>query len=338
MIEGLRLSEALRTSPWAMLKLLEIKALRRFASVHCYNYPWAVQIEVTNNCNLMCKTCPRLDELKRKGGSIRDMDFETYKTILGRLTGLFWLFLCGRGEPLLNKDIYRMVAYAADRGIPGVIVSTNGTLLRGENVQRLIEARPRAVGVSIDSPDQETLRRIRNVDLEKVLENIKNFTSRSEIPVGITAVLNRENLHNIFDMPSLCHGVGAKYLRILSMVEYDSDSVRSIRLEDFDSRRYALLRKELRTRCRMLGVDLIMQKRLRDDLCLTPFNFANIDVEGNLTVCCTLPEVTVGNVLKEDFLSVWNSKRMMQWRKMLLTGNYPKPCRDIRCFRISPMG
>ena len=64
MVKGLKLSEALRTNPLSLVKMLELRGLRRFASPYCYNYPWAVQIEITNNCNLRCKTCPRLLELE----------------------------------------------------------------------------------------------------------------------------------------------------------------------------------------------------------------------------------------------------------------------------------
>jgi len=337
MLKGLKLSEALQTSPVALLKMLELKSLGRFASTHCYNYPWALQLEVTNNCNLRCKTCPRLDELEKKGSSIQDMDFDTYKKILDGMPHLFWLFICGRGESLLNKDIFRMIEYAVGKGIPGVVLATNGTLLRGEYSEKLIRANPRGIGISIDSPDQESFRKIRNLDLDKLLSDIKAFTSLShEIPVGVTSVLNSENIHNISDMPALCHQVGAEYFRILSLVEYDTDGVQSIRLDDLDKKGYEDIYHSLEKECEKYDIDLIMQKQFRENLCTQPFNSANIDVEGNLTLCCVLPDIFIGNVLKEDFYSVWNNNKMKAFRKMLLSGNYPKKCMEINCSRINP--
>ncbi len=337
MLKGLKLSDALQTSPMALLKMAELRGLGRFASTHCYNYPWALQLEVTNNCNLRCKTCPRLSELEQKGSSIRDMDFDTYKKILDGMPNLFWLFICGRGESLLNKDIFRMIEYAVGKGIPGVVLATNGTLLRGENCEKLIQANPRGVGISIDSPDSENFRKIRNLDLDKLLKDIKEFTSQAhEIPVGITSVLNSENIHNISDMPALCHQVGAEYFRILPLIEYDTEGVKSIRLDDMDQKFYDSLFNKLTKECEKYDIDLIMQKRFREKLCSHPFNSANIDVEGNLTLCCVLPDIFIGNVLEEDFHSVWNSKKMKTFRKMLLSGNYPKKCMDINCFGINP--
>ncbi len=336
MVKGVKWSEFMSRNPRAVLKLLEVRTLGPFATSHCYNYPSALQIEVTNNCNLRCKTCPRLEELRTKGSSIRDMDFTTFKLIIDEIKDLFWLYLCGRGEPLLNKEIFRMVDYAVRKGIPAVLVATNATLLKGTILDSLITARPRALAVSIDAPDKESFRTIRSTDLDAILSNIKAFSMRTQIPVAITTVLNKENLHSITEMPALCRSIGASYFRVLSMVEYDADHVQSIRLHEFSQKDYARLRTTLMRRCEQEGVTLIMQKRLRDKLCLTPFNFANIDVEGNLTVCCTLPEVVIGNVLQEGFLPLWNSKKMKSWRTMLLSGNYPKKCVDINCFRIDP--
>jgi MoaA/NifB/PqqE/SkfB family radical SAM enzyme len=336
MVKGIRFSEFASTNPRAVLKLLEVKGLGPYASSYCYNYPSALQIEVTNNCNLRCKTCPRLEELDAKGGGIKDMDFASYKRILDDMKDLFWLYLCGRGEPLLNRDIFRMVDYAVNKGIPAVLVATNATLLKGETLERLVEARPKALAVSIDGPDKESFRAVRTIDLDTVLSNISAFASRTDIPVAITTVLNKANLHNITDMPALCRRVGAAYFRVLSMVEYDAGGVQSIRLHEFSPEQYARLYRDLKKRCRREGVELIMQKRLRDRQCLTPFNFANIDVDGNLTVCCTLPEIVIGNVLEEGFFPLWNSKKMKAWRTMLLTGNYPKKCVEINCFRIDP--
>jgi len=176
-VKGLKFSEALQTNPLSILKMIELKGLRRFASPYCYNYPWAVQIEITNNCNLRCKTCPRLLELETKGSSIRDMDFDTFKRILDSMKNLFQAIICGRGEPFLNSDIFRMIEYAVSKGIPLVLVATNGTLLHGKNIEGLIKAKPKGVGVSIDSPDREGFRDTRNFELNKILENIKAFTS-----------------------------------------------------------------------------------------------------------------------------------------------------------------
>jgi len=84
------------------------------------------------------------------------------------------------------------------------------------------------------------------------------------------------------------------------------------------------------------GIDLIMQAEFREKHCHAPFNFANVDVDGNLTVCCALPNVYIGNVLDSGFGSLWNGEKMRAWRKMLLRRPYPRKCVEINCSRIDP--
>lgn len=78
-------------------------------------------------------------------------------------------------EPLLVKDLDRRVAYAAEKGIMDIIMTTNGYLLNPEKIDRLIRAGVTRILFSIDAATEETYKKTRpgKGDFNRVLENIK---------------------------------------------------------------------------------------------------------------------------------------------------------------------
>ena len=66
-------------------------------------------IEPTNTCNLRCTFCFVTDGMTRDGGF---MDFDLFKKIIDDCTDLEHLCMHNWGEPLLHKDIFRMIEYA----------------------------------------------------------------------------------------------------------------------------------------------------------------------------------------------------------------------------------
>ena len=92
-------------------------------------YP-KIKIEPTNLCNLKCPLCPTNCAMSRARG---DMSLVLFKKIIDSFEKdeIKKINLWNFGEPLLNKDIFEMVRYAAKKGIR-VIISTNSTMLDKE--------------------------------------------------------------------------------------------------------------------------------------------------------------------------------------------------------------
>src|SRR3990172_6168804 len=87
--------------------------------------PVCLYLETTNRCNLLCETCPRtFEELEPPA----DMSWELFTSIVDQVPDLARAVLHGVGEPMLVKDLERMVAYLKDRGVY-VLFNTNGTVL-----------------------------------------------------------------------------------------------------------------------------------------------------------------------------------------------------------------
>jgi heme d1 biosynthesis radical SAM protein NirJ len=98
-------------------------------------------------CNLTCKHCyaTSADSEFRN-----ELDTTEALGVIDQLheTGVRVLILSG-GEPLLRDDIFQLADYARDKGFY-VALSTNGTLIDEQNIERIAAADFDYVGISID--------------------------------------------------------------------------------------------------------------------------------------------------------------------------------------------
>jgi len=122
------------------------------------DFPIHLDAESTRRCNLRCPMCPRTIKLER-GEPLEedDMDFRLYKKIIdeGSENGLCSVKLCYLGEPLLCKDLPKMVKYAKENGIIDVMLNTNGVPLTERMSEKLIKAGLDKLFISFDSHIKE---------------------------------------------------------------------------------------------------------------------------------------------------------------------------------------
>jgi MoaA/NifB/PqqE/SkfB family radical SAM enzyme len=130
-----------------------------------------VYIELTNRCNLDCRTCMRNVWHEPMG----DMREETFAAVLESVKAIQpapKIFFGGFGEPLAHKRAVEMIARAKASGSP-VEMITNGILLTKDVALRLVDIGIDRVWVSIDGATPESYEDVRLGDaLPTVLENI----------------------------------------------------------------------------------------------------------------------------------------------------------------------
>src|SRR3979411_1403841 len=123
--------------------------------------PVCLYLETTNRCNLLCTTCPRTyEELEPPA----DMSWELFTSIVDQLPNIERAVLHGVGEPMLVKNLPRMVRYLKDRCTYGLF-NTNGTLLNDRNGRALIEAGLDELRVSLAAATATSYRAIRAKDV-----------------------------------------------------------------------------------------------------------------------------------------------------------------------------
>ena len=101
--------------------------------------PWALYVEITNECNLECPMCARTTSMTR---AVEDMTPAVYRRVIDEADelGVEKIRLHMFGESLLHPQVYELIPYAAAKPhIRQVALSTNVTPLTEENSRRLLD-------------------------------------------------------------------------------------------------------------------------------------------------------------------------------------------------------
>jgi MoaA/NifB/PqqE/SkfB family radical SAM enzyme len=111
--------------------------------------PIGVELEITTSCNLRCKHCLQSDY-----GRLF-MGIEKYRWIIDTLVdaGVFEVSIIG-GEPFSHPQAYDMIRYAHNGGL-AVGLTTNGSLITDEEMDRMADMENLSIAVSIDGIEQD---------------------------------------------------------------------------------------------------------------------------------------------------------------------------------------
>jgi cyclic pyranopterin phosphate synthase len=194
-----------------------------------------LRISVTDRCNFRCVYCMPKEIYGRGYQFLERRELLTFEEItrLARAfvsVGVEKIRLTG-GEPLLRREIERLVEMLAE--IPGLdlTLTTNGSLLP-QKAAALAAAGLHRVTVSLDSLDDETFRAMNDVDfpVERVLAGIDAAAAAGLEPVKINAVVKRGvNEHSVLPMARYFRGTG----QIVRFIEYmDVGHTNGWRLDD----------------------------------------------------------------------------------------------------------
>ncbi|MBV8124333.1 MAG: GTP 3',8-cyclase MoaA [Burkholderiaceae bacterium] len=186
-----------------------------------------LRISVTDRCNFRCTYCMPKDVFDR------DHEFLPHSALLSfeeihRLAGLFVaqgvqkLRLTG-GEPLLRRNLERLVGMLADLRQPGgqtldLTLTTNGSLL-ARKAQALKDAGLQRVTVSLDALDDAVFKRMNDVDfpVAEVLAGIAEAQRVGLTPIKVNMVVKRgTNDDQILPMARHFRGSGVA----LRFIEY----------------------------------------------------------------------------------------------------------------------
>ncbi len=182
-----------------------------------------LRVSVTDRCNLRCTYCmPR--EVFGPGFAFLPhsevLRYEEIARVVRAAThlGVQKVRITG-GEPLVRRDLPRLVAMLADLpGLDDLTLTTNGVLLP-EAAPRLRAAGLRRVTVSLDSLADAVFQRMNGVGVpvDAVLRGIAAATAAGLTPVKVNAVVQRGvNDDGVVDLARHFRGTGC----ILRFIEY----------------------------------------------------------------------------------------------------------------------
>ncbi|WP_299534708.1 GTP 3',8-cyclase MoaA [uncultured Herbaspirillum sp.] len=186
-----------------------------------------LRISVTDRCNFRCVYCMPKDVFDKQYQFLPHSDLLTFEE-LTRVAAQFAahgvrkIRLTG-GEPLLRKNIETLIAMLAALRTPDgeeidLTLTTNGTLLK-QKAQALKAAGLKRVTVSLDSLDDQSFRRMNDVDfpVARVLEGIEAAHAAGLGPVKINMVV-KKGVNDDQILPMARHFKGTP--AILRFIEY----------------------------------------------------------------------------------------------------------------------
>jgi radical SAM protein with 4Fe4S-binding SPASM domain len=296
--------------------------------------PITAQIEPTSLCNLRCEMCIR-DKI---GVPIGSMKFEDFKKILDKLDCLFKIHLSGQGESFLNKELFRMIEYANERGAL-VNINTNAMLFSSELIEKICGVEIGELAVSLESTKKEAYEAIRKgAKFDTVMSNIQELNSKlkekkKSTIVSFAVTILKDNVEEIPEFVKLAEKTGVKkviFQTLQNKEDYISKYSKEAKQQAVSNLRESIKGKinEAKQIAKKGKISVIFDEE-KSRGCLWPWRGIYINWEGNVTACCKILDYrkpVMGNLLKQDFWDVWNGKEYQMFRVMLRERKAPMPC------------
>jgi cyclic pyranopterin phosphate synthase len=156
-----------------------------------------LRISVTDRCNFRCSYCMPAEVFGKEYAFLPRDEILTFEEIarfvgIAAARGVTKVRLTG-GEPLVRRDIERLVAMvAAVGGVDDIAMTTNGAAL-ATKAQALKDAGLNRITVSLDSLDDQVFEAMNGVGapLARVLDGIDAAGAAGLAPIKLNAVVKR---------------------------------------------------------------------------------------------------------------------------------------------------
>jgi MoaA/NifB/PqqE/SkfB family radical SAM enzyme len=316
--------------------------------------PVCIYLETTNRCNLLCTTCPRTyADLEPPA----DMSWELFTAIVDQVPDLQRAVLHGVGEPMLVKNLPKMVRYLKDRGTY-VLFNTNGTMLNERNGRALIDAGLDELRVSLDAANAKTFRAVRGRDyFGRILRNVRAFRNlqeregkdRPRVSAWLTGL--KETIAELPAFVQVAADIGVKEVYLQRLVFFEHDAIGLARPDQ------ALFEQMTRDESKHLAAATALARSLGisfnasgaasepglslergDDpspwsLCRRPWTVMYFTANGRALPCCIAPfsqrgyeNYTLGDATQQTLQEIWNGEAYRSFRAALLSEEPPQAC------------
>ena len=275
--------------------------------------PFSVQIDICSACNMQCNFCFHSDlrAINKSQVKFGIMPYELFMHIIDDMKDgwgeykIKKLRLFKVGEPLLHRDVCRMVKYAKEAHVAECIeITTNGTLLNEGLNKGLVEAGLDILNISVNGIDanqyEDTCNyKINFDDFRKNIENFyinkgncKLFIKYSDI--GYTEE-EKDNFYQLFG--SICDEIFVE--TISASLWQDTDTGNKVA-----NQHKGIYGQELK----------------KKQVCPFLFTTMVINEKGIAHLCCVdwKTEYTLGDLKKDSITSIWNGNKLREYQLLHL--------------------
>jgi radical SAM protein with 4Fe4S-binding SPASM domain len=268
--------------------------------------PLTVHVELTNKCNFSCTYCP--ESLPNYGeivGGFKFMSIQDFIRVADSLRRLgtlevirFWIM----GEPLLNKDIYKIAAYSKEEKLAKRIeVTSNASVINSENAKSLVSSGIDVIKISIYGigVKHNTITKSK-LSSDRIMNSVRLLKTERDRCNSKLKIVTK------YIDPD-CQSEVDEFIRLYSPLS-DECEVKAPHSWTFSS-----LTEVLNVNVQTIGAGTNQSKQV----CAFPFYTLAIHVDGTVSVCCVdwNKKVTVGNIFSDDIYEIWNGERIKYIRE-----------------------
>ncbi len=295
--------------------------------------PLTVHLETTNVCNFRCVQCPTgMDDYAEAAGYYQAMPMDLYAKVIGDLQEIgqvksIKMYLMG--EPLLNRNLGKMIAMAREAGVSERIeVTSNCSMLTRARAIELLDSGLEYLRVSIYSVDEEKHSEITKSKFTpaQVLANVKQLRALRDERGLTRPFINAEML-------SVDDAANQRFLDTYKDVVDEATITYPHNWNGYEE-------LDLITNIAPAGVDQAKSFPVKKDSCPFPFYTLAVRANGSVVTCCVdwSGGTTVGDVRSESLAEIWKGRRMLEFQKMHLEGRRGEnsSCAHCNAFTRSP--
>jgi MoaA/NifB/PqqE/SkfB family radical SAM enzyme len=318
--------------------------------------PQTVHFDLANACNTRCTTCwdhsPHLVAARVPSAiwKRKQLPFDRFKATLDALIamgGLEAIILSGMGEPLLNPEVYAMIAYAHEAGL-GVTIITNLLLLDQERAfatDGTLELLTSINGVT--QPVWHAFHAHPRADgWETLLRQLSGLRERGFKPKHVQ-VINNQNFHELVEMVHFAHEYPAQRINFkFASLTNGTEAValtpaqKAELLEDLIPRAMGFARAygiptDLDAFAMQVDPGSHRTAPMEEIGCFMGFLYSRVTVEGDVLFCCNA-KVKVTALPEEgevDFAGMWRGSSWQGLRDIVRSGRYFPGCDQCGKFK-----
>lgn len=284
--------------------------------------PVLSEVALTYRCNLRCQFCYAGCSCTKRADTEGEMTTGEVCRVLRvvREKAQIPSVSFTGGEPVLRKDLSELVRFARHELGLRVNLITNGTLVDRGVATDLKRAGLNSVQVSLEAPDPATHDELTQVrgSFQSTVEAIRQFRECGVI-VHTNTTLNRKNVMAASDMPASVQSLGLKRFSMNMVIPAGSSRVAhsDVNLRYTEMPEIITRIQSEASRC---GVEFMwysptpvcvfnpIQHQLGNKGCAACDGLLSVSPQGNVLPCSSWPE-SVGNLLEDEFTTVWRSAR-----------------------------
>lgn len=228
----------------------------------------------------------------------------------------------GWGEPLLNKDLYRMIQYAHKQNLLTILL-TNFSKVGERGAKKMVSSGLDLVIISFDGATKETYEKYRvGGNFDQVISNIRTLVNvkkrhKKRNPViELQFLIMQHNEHEVRSIQSLAKDLEVDSLS-MAKVRVDCGLGTSEKIEILFDR----YNEWLPSNGKLSRYDYKTKRRKKGrKVCLRLWFKPAINWNGSISPCCSVYEESedFGNMLDRNFKEVWNNIKFRASRALFV--------------------